>query len=366
MEKKFKKIADVMRRAQRGEEITIGFLGGSITQGCLASSDCNTYAYLTYQWFCDNFPKARFHYVNAGIGGTSSHFGVARMQEDVLMYRPDILFIDFSVNDEATAFFQETYEGVLRRAMKSPSHPALFILNNVYYETGVNAQEYHNELAEYYGIPFVSMKDTIRTRILAGEFSVSDISQDGLHPNDRGHMLVSAEIIKVLEQIRQQAESETDEEKDEEKLPAPMTDNAYENAVLYTIRNLDPELHGFRTDTQEKQGHLDTFKNGWTASFKGDRLSAYLEADSIAVQYRKSPDGPAPVARLVLDGDEENAVILDGNFEEDWGDCLYLESVLHHGTKKRHHIEIEITEAEEEISKPFYLLSFIIANGTEA
>lgn len=130
MEKKYKKLADVMRRAQKGEELTIAFLGGSITQGCLASSDYHTYAYRTYQWFCDSFPKTKFHYVNAGIGGTSSHFGVARMQEDVLMYRPDVLFIDFSVNDEPVSFFQETYEGVSRRAMKCPSHPALFILNN--------------------------------------------------------------------------------------------------------------------------------------------------------------------------------------------------------------------------------------------
>lgn len=365
MEKKYKKLADVMRRAQKGEELTIAFLGGSITQGYLASSDYHTYAYRTYQWFCDSFPKTKFHYVNAGIGGTSSHFGVARMQEDVLMYRPDVLFIDFSVNDEPVSFFQETYEGVLRRAMKCPSHPALFILNNVNYETGINAQLYHNALAEYYGIPFASMKDTIWNRILAGEFTVQDISPDGLHPNDRGHALVSEEIVKVLEKIRQQAEAEPDGKTDEEELPAPLTDNAYENARLYTIRNLNPDLEGFKVDTQEKRGHLDTFKNGWMGVSKGDRLCVNLEADSIAIQYRKSPDGPVPIARLILDGDEKNVVILDGNFEEDWGDCLYIEPVLQHGKRGVHHIEIEIIDAPEEIKKPFYLLSFIVANGEE-
>lgn len=360
MEKSYVKLATVMKRAELGEELTIGFLGGSITQGSLASSDVNTYAYLTYKWFCDTFPKANFHYVNAGIGGTSSHFGVARMQEDVLMYRPDVLFIDFTVNDDATVFFQETYEGVLRKAMKSSSHPALFILNNVYYETGVNAQAYHNMLADYYSIPYVSVKDTIRERMLAGEFSVNDISPDGLHPNDRGHALVSAEIVKVLEIIRQKANEESVKTQDCAAIPKPMTDNAYEDAIRYTIRNLDPGLEGFRADTDEKKGHLDFFKNGWIAFSKGDRLTADFNASCIAVQYRKSPNGGSPVARLVLDGDEKNAVILDGNFEETWGDCLYIQPVLHHGERKKHHVEIEITNADD-VTKAFYLISFITA-----
>ena len=56
-----------MRRAAAGEELTIGFLGGSITQGSLASSDTLTYAYQVYKWWCDTFKNAVFHYVNGGM-----------------------------------------------------------------------------------------------------------------------------------------------------------------------------------------------------------------------------------------------------------------------------------------------------------
>ena len=67
-------IISVMQRALNGEKLTLAFLGGSITQGCLATTPEGCYAGLTYKWWKDNFPKADFTYVNAGIGGTTSHF----------------------------------------------------------------------------------------------------------------------------------------------------------------------------------------------------------------------------------------------------------------------------------------------------
>lgn len=137
-----------MKRAQLGEELTIGFLGGSITQGSLAAEHENTYAYRVYSWWKEAFPQARFHYVNGGIGGTTSHYGVSRAVTDVLMYQPDIVVVDFSVNDESDSFFQETYEGVIRRLLTWDSHPAVVLLNNVFYDTGVNAQEYHNAVGD--------------------------------------------------------------------------------------------------------------------------------------------------------------------------------------------------------------------------
>lgn len=45
----------------------------------------------------------------------------------------------------------------------------------------------------------------------------------------------------------------------------------------------------------------------------------------------------------------------------DWGDCLYLEPVLHHGERKEHHIEIEILGDKAEKATPFYLISLILA-----
>ena len=72
------RIKKLMQRAAAGEEIHIGFLGGSITQGSLATAPENCYAALVYRWWEETFPQSHFSYINAGIGGTTSLFGAAR------------------------------------------------------------------------------------------------------------------------------------------------------------------------------------------------------------------------------------------------------------------------------------------------
>lgn len=121
-------LMNVISRAEAGGELVIGFLGGSITQGSLSSSADTCYAALVYQWWVRSFPRAAFHYVNAGIGGTDSLYGAA-----------------------------------------------------------------------------VSIKDGVYSKILAGEYAAADLSPDGLHPNDKGHSLVAAEVIKYLESVREKA-----------------------------------------------------------------------------------------------------------------------------------------------------------------
>jgi hypothetical protein len=54
-------------------------------------------------------------------------------------------------------------------------------------------------------------------------------------------------------------------------------------------------------------------------------------------------------------------VLLDGNFDEDWGDCLYLEPVLHHGEYGKHTVEIRVLPDEFENAEPLYLMALIIA-----
>ena len=155
--------------------------------------------------------------------------------------------------------------------------------------------------------------------------------------------------------------AELEVEEKEPVFPKAMTENAYENAKRLTIREISPKLCGFHTDTEEKTGHLDHFKNGWIGKKAGDSIHFEVTASCIAVQYRKTIQLPAARAELVLDGDKEKAILLDGNFDEDWGDCLYLEKVLHHGEKKIHTVDITILPEEVTDTTPFYLMSLIIA-----
>lgn len=364
------RLKNLMKRAANGESLVIGFLGGSITQGSLSSTPKTCYAYLVYEWWKKSFPNAAFSFVNGGIGGTTSHYGGARAWKDVLCYRPDIVTVDFSVNDDANEFFEETYEGTLRRLLAAPSAPAVVVLNNVFYDTGKNAQDYHNRIADHYGIPHVSIKDTVYPDVESGKIVRADITPDNLHPNDKGHRLVADEICKLLDSIKAEVEEEAiageniedKSMKTEESivLPEPLTENAYEHSRLIQIQDNEAILDGFLVDPIEKKGMLDIFKNGWTAAHTNDKISFEIECSCLAVQYRKSVQQPVPKAKAVIDGDEEHAVILDGNFTEDWGDCLYLEPLLNHAEKKVHRIEITVTDAKD-IVRPFYLVALIVS-----
>ena len=360
----FTRLKNCMKRALNGEAITVGFFGGSITQGSLATKHELTYAYRVFQWWKNNFPKADVHYVNGGIGGTTSHYGISRVVTDLLMYQPDFVVVDFSVNDEPEDFFKETYEAVVRKILGWHSHPAVVLLNNVYYSTGKTAQKEHTEIGDYYGIPHVSIKESVYQDMLDGKYTQEELTPDGLHPNDFGHGLVAGEIIKVLEKVKKEVEDEDTAVGDficgsRTELKPPVTSNAYENAKRLTIRKCSPVLTGFLTDTEEKSGHLDAFKNGWIGTKSGDKLSLDVEASCIAVQYRKTIQRPTYVAKLTLDYEKE--IILDGNFEENWGDCQYLQVVLHHGEFGKHNIQVEILDGQPDGMTPLYLMSFIVA-----
>ncbi len=351
------RIKSCMEKAANGEELTIGFIGGSITQDCYASVHENCYAYRVFSWWKETFPKASFHYVNGGIGGTTSLYGVSRAITDLLMYQPDFVVVDFTVNDEATPFFQETFEGLIRRILTWPSKPGIFILNNAFYDTGINAQEYHNIIANHYGIPFFSVKDSICQQIKSGSLTIEDVSSDKLHPNDYGHNLIAEHITNILEDI---LIKETEYE-EMATIPSPITDNAYQLSKRLTIRELSPDLQGFRADAREKTGLLDHFKNGWIGKTPGDKITFKIKASNISIQYRKTIHRPARKAKLYLDKNYDNPILLDSNFDEDWGDCLYIQNILHHGKDCEHIIEIEILPDNLEDITPFYLMSIIVS-----
>ena len=134
----------------------------------------------------------------------------------------------------------------------------------------------------------------------------------------------------------------------ETTLPLPMTANKYERLVRYRNINAKPVCNGFVPDMRVQDGITDTFKKGWTAKSKGDKISFKITGSEIAIQYRKSVNKPTPKAIAVVDGNEERKYVLDGNFEENWGDCTYLQPVLVHGERKEHVVEIENIEENKE------------------
>ena len=391
------RLLSVMERADKGDKITVAFLGGSITEGSVASDDKNCYAYLTYRWWCSTFPDARIQYVNAGIGGTPSLLGVGRCNEDILDYEPDVVYIEFSVNDVDLPNVSEIYEGLLRKVLYSKSNPAVVVINNGFYNDGRTVQDVHNKLASYYGIPAISIVDTLVACTLDGRIPIRDITPDDLHPNDRGHILLAGVIRYVQDMIYNEyldkridlklqnsvlSESadkcslscdsnaqtpdistyrnpnDADPSCPAHMLPA-LTCNSYETLHRYNSSNSTPVLNGFRADERPIETVKIWERGGYLAEHTGDSIEYNINASTICVSFKRSLIKPAPIAKVFLDGAE--VAILDANFDEDWGNKLEIVPILEgsksdSGDRPSHSIKVEIVDAPEGCV-PFYLVA---------
>lgn len=391
------RLLKVMERADRGDKLTVAFLGGSITEGSVASNDKSCYAYLTYRWWCNTFPDAKINYVNAGIGGTPSLLGNGRCNEDILNFEPDVVYIEFSVNDVDLPNVREIYEGLLRRVLYSKSSPAVVVINNGFYNDGRTVQDVHNELAAYYGIPAISIVDTLVACTMDGRIPIRDITPDDLHPNDRGHMLLAGIIRYVQDGIYNEyldkrieltlqnsvlSESadkcslscdsnaqtpdistyrnpnDADTDCPAHMLPA-LTCNSYETLHRYNSSNSTPVLNGFRADERPIEAVKIWERGGYLADHTGDSIEYNINASTICVSFKRSLIKPAPIAKVFLDGAE--VAILDANFYEDWGNKLEIVPILE-GSKSdsadrpSHSIKVEIVDAPEGCV-PFYLVA---------
>ena len=163
-------------------------------------------------------------YCNAGIGATTSQFGVARADADLLYTKPDLVFIEFSVNDENTEHFKETYEGLVRHIYTSQSRPAVVLLHNSFFSTGEGSGEIHIAVGKYYDLPCVSIKNNVHGRIAAGELAAETITADDLHPNDAGHIMLADTIRYFLDGVYARME----EPEEESVFPArPLTPKSF-------------------------------------------------------------------------------------------------------------------------------------------
>ncbi len=347
------RLEELVKRASAGEKLTIGFIGGSITMGSGASSYENCYASNVYNWWNENFKAANFEMVNAGIGATTSQFACARVKEDLLSKNPDFVIVEFSVNDEGSQKYGETYESLLRMILESESKPAVIVLNMVQYNNGSNVQNRHNEIAKAYDLPIISMKESIYQEIVNGKLTAMDVSADNLHPNDRGHAFAAEIVTNFLHGI---AANEISSFDTSYALPEETQKLSSRNSNRYDSRNSKPKLSGFEKDENKQNGITDVFKNGYTAKNIGDSITFEVIGSSVSLQYKKTNRLKTPKAIAIIDGDEENAVALDGNYPNGWGDWLYLHDIKHNLTFEKHTVEIRITEEGE---NPFYLVSVI-------
>ena len=318
------RLADVMKRAEAGEAITVAYIGGSITQGSSAGdNDC--YARLTTNWFQNTFPDATINYVRAGIGATGSYIGVHRVDRDVLSHNPDIVFVEFSVNDttENTTRNVNSYDSLLRKIWNSDSSPAIVCIGMTQ-DSGTSFQNQHYSVAAHYDLPYISYRNAILHVINQGYIKWTDISDDNIHPNTTGHSVLTQIITHYLAKVNENKDSVSGEESD---FSSPATKDVYANATLLTPANCDvvDETNVIKLNSD---GVFGGFTGYWMArvgseGFGGAKLVfENVEAKNIGLLYGEVVD-KGPMIDIYLDGVLVNTV--DANFPNGWGN--YTEAV---------------------------------------
>ncbi|MDD6101609.1 MAG: SGNH/GDSL hydrolase family protein [Clostridiales bacterium] len=197
------RLAAVMEKAAMGGNVTIAYIGGSITAGSSASPQAEMcYEGLLRKWWTGTFPNAKFTFVNAGIGATDSYLGVHRLEEDVLKKKPDLIVVEFSVND-AGSNNAEPYESLIKRSLESDTKPAVISLIITMRD---NYNKDHAVIAKNFNIPIINYAGVVQDNLKEGIWKWSDIgASDGTHPINEGHAVIarfmSYYYSKVLTEI---------------------------------------------------------------------------------------------------------------------------------------------------------------------
>ena len=103
--------AEAIRRGH----ITIGFIGGSITEPV---ADGHRWSGKIVDWFVAEFPGLIVDEENAAKGATGSLNAILRVEDDILAYNCDLVFVETAVNDGEKAW-GACREGILRKLMKN-------------------------------------------------------------------------------------------------------------------------------------------------------------------------------------------------------------------------------------------------------
>jgi len=204
-------LTNTLTKLKQKKQLTVAYFGGSVTVGH-GATDREKYSWRarTSEWLTKNFPDAEIISVNAAIGATGSHLGAFRTERDIISQKPDLLFVEFSVNDsynrETAESAAENYEAIVRRVRKAL--PECDIVNVYITDSGKTSaggnfvqKQGHEKIAAEYGIPALDVGRALAvTQKLAGNSSPAwkDYFTDIVHMTDKGYGEYFATISEYL------------------------------------------------------------------------------------------------------------------------------------------------------------------------
>ena len=202
-------LANTGYNLKENKKLTIGYFGGSITEGAGASNSSLCYRSRVTAWMKERYPDAQISEIQAAIGGTGTDLGMYRCGRDLLTGKPDLVFFEFAVNDsgmayESVAVQTETIFRKIRRANPCADIVVIYTITGAIHNTMASGGEYHSRAAQsavahHYGIPAIDVGEVLRVKTLLEGGDFSRFAKDTVHPTDEGYAIYTDCITAWLE-----------------------------------------------------------------------------------------------------------------------------------------------------------------------
>ena len=205
-------LINTFAKLKRGEPINVLYLGGSVTNGTGASNANRTsWRALVGDWLTANAGKGSVNNVNVAYGDACSLFGVYRLNADILPNSPDLIFVEFSINDTYnsgkrgynTVESTRHFETIVRNIRKTL--PDCDIVTILVTDKGmVNPDALHRYAQAHENVSIAYKVPSIHVgRAVAKEMAVTGnpwktYSGDSAHPNDKGYAIYGGLIKQYL------------------------------------------------------------------------------------------------------------------------------------------------------------------------
>lgn len=332
------RLKKVFKKMSEGKAVSIGFLGGSITEGAWSTSLDKRYAAKTSQWLRDYFKNDKIKETIAGIGATTSLLGLFRADRDLLFSKPELIFVDFTVNDfDEDENMPYEYESLIRKLLSLPNEPAVVMLAYCK-KTGWNNEKTHAPIAKHYGIPYISYRDAYFPLVEKGAIRWEDISPDSVHPNDDGHAAAASLYGAFFEKIMA---GEIGEDK-------PYT---IREELCYGLELKNPRFITAENAIPYDMGGFVIEESPWrkvkafSAKGKNKPLIFKVNARHIGVGYLHWGDNTFGSAKLKIDDKE---YLLEGFFDVTWEGEMRAITLATNLENKEHTISIELMDEHHE------------------
>ncbi len=334
------RLAAAMKKAENGEPVTIGVIGGSITQGSLASNQANCYAELFHQYWVEKFPNSEITFVNAGIGGTNSYLGVHRADKQLLDYKPDAVIVEFSVNDTDKVMNKYSYDSLVRKILNNDGDPAVILLFTTQ-EDGTSLQDVHKEIGLAYDLPMLSYREVVYPEVAAGTLDWKSISPDNIHPNDAGHGLIGQLLSRYLDSVYDDLDNIDTSSTTFDT--AAYTYDYYKNATMLGASEVNAEeMSGF--EISGNKVYPDLFPDNFVTEGEG-YLKFETECQNLGIFYLKQTDGKGGKYDVLIDGERKS--VLDADFSGGWGNYGETQQIIIGKESGKHTVEIKLSEGSD-------------------